>query len=215
MKKANKSWKEITAALGASKKVVVTRHNELKRMENQAAEVNQANLNATGEGDNAGDGGFSDMAGLFDDAVGVGDTLTPQQEIGSTEGGSKQKDRQKSKAKSPSRQPQGDQRSEECDCPDCIQEEQVRRVQQITNNSRVGSTNPESSGSGGSREQSMHKSLQPDNIWTEEDCRIMEELEKRHRENKWLEIQAGFFNWTGRMVVAEIIEKKFKRDGFI
>ncbi|KAH8682930.1 hypothetical protein BGZ60DRAFT_551845 [Tricladium varicosporioides] len=57
--------------------------------------------------------------------------------------------------------------------------------------------------------------LRPDNIWSREDCEILEELEKRYRENKWLEIQAAFFNWTGRMVEGEIIERKFRGDGFI
>jgi hypothetical protein len=28
-----------------------------------------------------------------------------------------------------------------------------------------------------------------------------------------LHLQADFYNWTGRMVIAEIIEQKFKDDG--
>lgn len=50
-------------------------------------------------------------------------------------------------------------------------------------------------------------------IWTEEDCTVLEELMKRYKEHKWLNMQAQFFNWTGRMISAEMIEKKFKDDG--
>lgn len=57
--------------------------------------------------------------------------------------------------------------------------------------------------------------LRPDNIWSRDDCEILEELDKRYRENKWLQIQAAFFNWTWRMVEGEIIERKFRGDGFI
>ncbi|RDL34972.1 uncharacterized protein BP5553_06903 [Venustampulla echinocandica] len=214
MKKANKSWKEITIALGASKKEVVARHNELTQMDDGAAEANQSN-DAIGKDDKPEDGGFGDMAAIFDDAVDVGENTTPEQGVASAEGGSKpqKSDKQKGKEKALSRRPQeGDQKSEECDCPDCIQERQAGRTQQGINYGKVGQIYPESSASGGQTEESVHRSLQPDNIWTEEDCRILEELEKRHRENKWLEVQAGFFNWTGRMVAAEIIEKKFKGD---
>jgi len=38
-------------------------------------------------------------------------------------------------------------------------------------------------------------------------------LEARYMEEKWLQMQAGFFNWTGRMVDAEIIKAKFAEDG--
>ncbi|KAG9229715.1 hypothetical protein BJ875DRAFT_522223 [Amylocarpus encephaloides] len=55
--------------------------------------------------------------------------------------------------------------------------------------------------------------LKPNSIWSKDDCEVLEELERRHKNNKWLEVQAGFFNWTGRMVEGEIIQKKFREDG--
>ncbi|RDW89697.1 hypothetical protein BP6252_01729 [Coleophoma cylindrospora] len=56
------------------------------------------------------------------------------------------------------------------------------------------------------------KGLRPDEIWTKDDCAVLEMLKERYETHKWQHMQAGFFNWTGRMVVASIIEKKFKDD---
>ncbi|RDW69954.1 hypothetical protein BP5796_08351 [Coleophoma crateriformis] len=56
------------------------------------------------------------------------------------------------------------------------------------------------------------KGLKPDEIWTKDDCAVLEMLKERYEAHKWQHMQAGFFNWTGRMVVASIIEKKFKDD---
>lgn len=50
--------------------------------------------------------------------------------------------------------------------------------------------------------------LKADANWTEVDCAILEMLEARYREQKWLSLQASFYNLTGRMVVAEMIERK-------
>jgi len=55
--------------------------------------------------------------------------------------------------------------------------------------------------------------LRPDGVWTEDDCEILEYLKNKYEENKWLHMQAGFYNWTGRMVIAQLIEQKFKDDG--
>ncbi|KAN0103227.1 hypothetical protein V8E51_011540 [Hyaloscypha variabilis] len=55
--------------------------------------------------------------------------------------------------------------------------------------------------------------LIPDRVWTQDDCEILEWLAHQYENNKWLHLQADFYNWTGRMVIAEIIEQKFKDDG--
>lgn len=55
--------------------------------------------------------------------------------------------------------------------------------------------------------------LKPDAVWTQDDCEVLEWLESKYEENKWLHMQAGFYNWTGRMVIAELIQKKFRDDG--
>jgi len=50
--------------------------------------------------------------------------------------------------------------------------------------------------------------LKADDNWSREDCEILEMLEARYREQKWLSMQASFYNLTGRMVRADIIERK-------
>jgi hypothetical protein len=55
--------------------------------------------------------------------------------------------------------------------------------------------------------------LRPNAVWTQEDCSLLEDMERRYVENKWHHIQAGFFNQTGRMVEWYIIEGKFREDG--
>lgn len=60
------------------------------------------------------------------------------------------------------------------------------------------------------KEETGGKRLEADDIWTKDDCKTLEMLEERYREQKWLQIQASFYNFTGRMVVADIIEKKFQ-----
>lgn len=61
--------------------------------------------------------------------------------------------------------------------------------------------------------QQRHYSLRPDDIlWSEEDCYILETLLHRYEDNKWLHIQAGFYNWTGRMISGEVIRAKVQGD---
>lgn len=63
-----------------------------------------------------------------------------------------------------------------------------------------------SGGGGGGR-------LKADDNWSREDCEILEMLEARYREQKWLSMQASFYNLTGRMVRADIIERKLSEAG--
>ncbi|KAG4034297.1 hypothetical protein MFRU_003g02670 [Monilinia fructicola] len=55
--------------------------------------------------------------------------------------------------------------------------------------------------------------LRPDHIWSAEDCETLEYLMEKHTSTQWLQLQAGFFNYTGRMIKAEFIERKFRKDG--
>jgi hypothetical protein len=55
--------------------------------------------------------------------------------------------------------------------------------------------------------------LKADDNWSREDCEILEMLEARYREQKWLSMQASFYNLTGRMVRADIIERKLSETG--
>lgn len=68
---------------------------------------------------------------------------------------------------------------------------------------------------GGSRIDGGLPELRPNSIWSESDVDLLMFLEDRYNQEKWLQLQAGFFNWTGRMVDSEIIKAKFQEDGLI
>ena len=59
------------------------------------------------------------------------------------------------------------------------------------------------------------KRLIPDQNWSADDCQALEMLVGRYDTNRWLYIQASFYNWTGRMVPGEIIRAKFEQDGLL
>ncbi|KAH7033247.1 uncharacterized protein B0I36DRAFT_321046 [Microdochium trichocladiopsis] len=49
-------------------------------------------------------------------------------------------------------------------------------------------------------------------VWTQEDCDCLSMLEARQRALKWLDLQAEFYNITGKMVSAGEIQEKFEAD---
>ena len=55
------------------------------------------------------------------------------------------------------------------------------------------------------------KVLVPDAIWTIGDLEVLTNVEERYRELKWMHVQAGFYNMTGRMVGSEVIKAKFEQ----
>lgn len=59
----------------------------------------------------------------------------------------------------------------------------------------------------------FYGNLVPDATWTKNDCDILEHLQHRYHDEKWLHMQANFYNYTGRMIAAEFIERKFRADG--
>lgn len=59
-------------------------------------------------------------------------------------------------------------------------------------------------------DDAAHKSLHPDGVWTVADLEVLAEVEQQYRRLKWMHVQAGFYNMTGRMVGAEVIKAKFE-----
>lgn len=55
------------------------------------------------------------------------------------------------------------------------------------------------------------KVLVPHSIWTIGDLEVLANVEERYRELKWMHVQAGFYNMTGRMVGSEVIKAKFEQ----
>lgn len=52
---------------------------------------------------------------------------------------------------------------------------------------------------------------EPDEIFDEDDCILLALADSRRRENRWLDIQADYFNVTGRMVPQEVLKWKLCR----
>jgi hypothetical protein len=50
--------------------------------------------------------------------------------------------------------------------------------------------------------------LKPDAQWSQADCELLAMLDSRHSINRWLELQAGFYTATGRMVPVELLKAK-------
>ena len=211
MKGENKSWKDIALEVGASKKDVQNRYKELtKNSSSDAKEKKDQGKDENGwesgggsgwgdEGRNDG-GNMPDFGALFvDDVEEAGAREQPgggnqgqeqNKNNGGTGGGSGKK--------------------------------QKNQTSKQNNNNIHGGGGQKSQGGSFSDvgnpfddppEETPKGKLRPDGAWTEDDCEILEYLRNKYEENKWLHMQAGFYNWTGRMVIAQLIEQKFKDDG--
>lgn len=51
--------------------------------------------------------------------------------------------------------------------------------------------------------------VQPGSVFSDLDCKLLTILVTKHRRQKWLELQAEFFNTTGRMVDARLLESQW------
>ncbi|KAL3425692.1 hypothetical protein PVAG01_02483 [Phlyctema vagabunda] len=198
MKSDNRSWKDIAIEVGASKKDVQNRFKELQAAEAEAT-AEPASAEKKDDTPADGDGGFGDMGGLFDDAGGEAE---PEKEKEPEKPKEKQDKKQKKQHKNkngkenqPSKAPEPD--KSEASAP--ASEENPAEKQ---------STQPKPQ-----LEQQAARSLKADDIWTMDDCGVLEMLKERYEQHKWQHMQAGFFNFTGRMIGAELIEKKFRDDG--
>lgn len=58
-----------------------------------------------------------------------------------------------------------------------------------------------------------HGRVKVDGSFSKQDCEVLEFLEHKFNQDKWLHIQSGFYNYTGRLVSGEVLEKKFRDDG--
>ncbi|KAK5993166.1 hypothetical protein PT974_06594 [Cladobotryum mycophilum] len=53
--------------------------------------------------------------------------------------------------------------------------------------------------------------IEPDEYFSPQDCRVLATAESKYQRSKWLEMQANFYNVTGRMVPLELIRAKCER----
>jgi hypothetical protein len=200
MKSENKTWKEIGAAVGVSKKEAQQRFRVLQpvgqadgmtNVKDNGSKTSPSGLGIT-EVDTAG----IDFSGLFlDDDSGVDGGVSGNDALFSTltgyDGyrGNKKKSKKDDKKKT-----------------------HTHNVEIEDTGSEWYEISPD--GSCARQQSKMAEShLRPDEIWSPEDCQLLEELEANYRKTKWLHMQAHFFNWSGRMVDSSIIERKFKEIG--
>jgi hypothetical protein len=217
MKEDNKSWKDIALEVSASKKDVQNRYKELMNGgdggQNKSDEKkDEGGWETTGgsgwgadDGGVMGGGNMPDFGALFvDEAEDGGDEQSEGegqwQKKNSTNGNGGGKNGRGGKK----------------------QKQNGNKQQNGNHNQQTNGGGSQNSQGGGSSygnpfddppEQTPTGKLRPDGVWTEDDCEILEYLKNKYEENKWLHMQAGFYNWTGRMVIAQLIEQKFKDDG--
>jgi hypothetical protein len=201
MKAANKSWKDIASEVGASKNDVTKRFKELQKAGEDKSddggaaqggdttvEENNANGsdwdNAWGNG-NGVDGGGMSFGDLFMDAPSKEPEKQNKNNNNNSDGNKKQKGNKGNKDDN------GGGSQHQAGDEGWSYKSNQRSQQQNQDPCR----------------------LQVNDVWSKDDCEVLEILESQYREHKWLHIQAGFFNWTGRMITAELIECKFREDG--
>ena len=201
MKGQNKSWKEIAAAVGGTKKEV---HHRFKTLQ----AVNQSDGMATTGGNAAAPKGLglseADTAGLdfsnlfMDDDSGVDGGVSgndaPFSTLTDYDGYRNEKKKSKKDEK----------KKKDFDIEDTGSEWYEISPRRSYDASRFTSH---------SKLADAEYHLRSDASWSAHDCHLLEELEATYRNNKWLQMQADFYNWTGRMVDSSIIERKFKDDG--
>ncbi|KAF7874782.1 hypothetical protein EAF04_001956 [Stromatinia cepivora] len=190
MKKENKTWKDIAGELGTGKKEVVARYKVLQEQEKteDEEEVEEEKPKKTEKKKKIKCTAQVDKNEDTEEEIYISPNCPYHQPKTKSSAPSSKQD-EKKKRKSYGELDRN--RDEE-------EEENEERMQ--------GNTNEHGRGNEQGR-------LRPDKIWSAEDCETLEYLMEKHRSTQWLQLQAGFFNYTGRMVKAEFIERKFRKDG--
>lgn len=197
----NWSWNEIGKKVGASKKEVQHRFKELQMIDHasrkSSAEYDSENTQRDGlgihdvEAVNTGDLDFTNL--FLDDDSGVDGGASGNDAPFSTLTGHEGYKKKTKKAEKK-------EKNKQANSP---------RIKD------VGGEWHEIQRGEGFEEQHRAGHLKVDEFWTQDYCDVLEALEARHREDKWLHMQADFFNLTQQHVDASIIAQKFKDDGFI
>ena len=234
MKAANKSWKEITAETGFSKQDATKRFKEL-----QTEDKVGYGKHVKDDSDDSSDDSisFRDWQNLGHEGSSWGQAFKD----GGSKKDKKGSDR--AKAGGSSWDKGGDDADIMASFEDLfLQDAQSSKPEKRTsswnngNNADINKSNKHGKGNTGDandlganlggastdanvsfgqpKEQERPQSkLRPGGVWSKEDCEVLETLEQQYRDHKWLHIQANFYNWAGKMIGAEMIEKKFREDG--
>ncbi|KAM3081052.1 hypothetical protein ACMFMG_005008 [Clarireedia jacksonii] len=225
MKKENKTWKEIVAELGMSKKNIVARWKELQTFGKDKDKVvggeGEGNSNSKGvsEEEKEGDGEKEKEK----EGSGNGDRKDAEVMMSGGDGNGDDKDKEQSQSNedddTPTQPLRNSPKLRTCPHSCCTLSPPTSPTSSLSSSKPKKQTHISFSHSD-NQIQDQNKPhnprrLQPDHIWSKEDCDTLQYLLDRHSNTQWLQLQAGFYNVTGRMVNAEFIEGKFRRDGCV
>ena len=183
MKDGNETWAVIGRAIGRGKKEVQKRHKEL--------------LAKRGAGPSAA----SPAEATHDDADNDGGNKTAEaakekdEQTNNKDGDKKQKKKEKKAKKDKSR-------GDDPESPGPARHRYLSEQDPSSDRRIYGDHFPANSLSG---------KIQPDINFNERDCEVLVRLADENSRNKWLEMQAAFFNYTGRMVSIELLKHKIGR----
>ena len=192
MKDGNETWAIIGRAVGRGKKEVQKRHKELLATRGAGAGTSTA---APGEAahDEADNNGRNKKA----------EAAQERDERSKDRDGDRKKQKKKAKATKDKSAPgdtddTSDLRSPHGTTPYSYLSEQDPRSDRRIYGDHFPSN-------------SLVQNVQPDANFNERDCQVLVRLADENSRNKWLEMQAAFFNYTGRMVSIELLKHKIGR----
>jgi hypothetical protein len=215
MKADSKSWKEIVAAVGANKSQIQRRLKELQRAKQGDSKTgvkdsakkahvrNEPSPVVQTEGVGLGLD-FGCLFGDEDSGVdgGVSSNDAPFSTLTGFDGYKKKKNKK------------ADKEDKELSDPNDLGEESGGDWYSIHAGGEVEDRVDDVEESNhGDEELNQFGYLVADELWSQQDCDILEDLAYMQKKNKWLQLQAEFYNWTGRMVDGKIIKEKFEADG--
>lgn len=229
MKGVNSSWKNIAAAVGATKKDVTQRYQELM----DAAKDPSATDSAHGAATNSNsDTHVAESLPMMSGALDGDAWLASRDSLCQTLGDPGTSNTAAARDKSSKSRPDGSKVSQACQA-------QESTATAAATNAIPTSTNAFPTGaelaellkgypgllchqplyplSALNNDGSLGADKSPWTIrtggdWTECECAMLEKVLRRYENNKWLHIQAGLFNMTGRMVDGEVIRQKVEVD---
>ncbi|TGO57745.1 hypothetical protein BCON_0062g00140 [Botryotinia convoluta] len=188
MKRENKTWKEISGELGTGKKEVVARYKALQEQEKTEDEEEKAEVEENPK--------KVEKKKKIKCTAQVDNEDTEEEIYISPDCPYHQPKSKNSAASAPKQE-----------------KKKKRKSYGELDRDRDDEDEEQEEGMQGNGHGNQQGHLRPDKIWSAEDCETLEYLMEKHRSTQWLQLQAGFFNYTGRMVKAEFIERKFRKDG--
>ncbi|CZR59102.1 uncharacterized protein PAC_08994 [Phialocephala subalpina] len=234
MKSDSKTWNQIASAVGASKSAVQTRHKELQAYADEYVTAKAKGEDwATQNGDKKDGNKKKDdkkeevdpfLAGLDQVLRSLESNYSTDRVFGNTNNSPKKDNKETDKGGGAGKKTKKQGGGGDFDNQNTPEQSPTKASSGGDVNDNNAFTYTSYGGNGGYGFSSpvpdfsgpqLYGKLKIDGTWNKDDCDLLEYLYERHESEKWLHMQAQFYNYTGRMVAAEFIEKKFKHDGAV